>query len=127
MIETIIRITLVLHLIGLVGLLGGFFYQMGALRTGTAKVLPAMLHSSWLLLVTGFALTGLVYANQAESHETINNLTLSLKGAVITAIFFIAYAYAKKEKTPKWVVPTLGLLTLLNVCFAVIGGVVVSA
>ncbi len=123
MIETIIRITVVLHLIGVVGLLGGFFYQMGALKTGTAKVLPAMLHSSWLLLITGFGLTGLVYANG----EKVNNITLSIKGAVITAIFFIAYSYAKKEKTPKWVVPTLGLLTLVNVCFAVIAGVVVEA
>jgi hypothetical protein len=123
MIETIIRITLVLHLIGVVGLLGGFFYQMGALKTGTAKVLPAMLHSAWLLLITGFGLTGLVYANG----ENVNNITLAVKGAVITAIFFIAYAYAKKEKTPKWVVPTLGALTLLNVAWAVIGGVVVSA
>jgi len=118
--EIIIRITIVLHLVGLVGLLGGFFYQMGSLKTGTAKVLPAMLHSSWLLLITGFALTGMAYANG----DKVNNLVLSLKGAVITAIFFIAYAYAKKDKTPKWVVPTLGLLTFANVCFAVIGGVV---
>jgi len=123
MIETIIRITIVLHLIGLVGLLGGFFYQMGALRTGTAKVLPAMLHSSWLLLITGFALTGLVYANG----EQVNNIVLSIKGAIITAIFFIAYAYAKKEKSPGWVVPVIGVLTLANACFAVIGGVVVDA
>ncbi|MEN9752740.1 MAG: hypothetical protein RL670_431 [Actinomycetota bacterium] len=120
MIEIIIRITLVLHLVGLVGLLGGFFYQMGALKSGTAKVLPAMLHSAWLLLITGFALTGLVYANGEE----VNNLTLALKGSVITAIFFIAYAYAKKDKTPKWVVPVLGLLTFLNVCFAVISGMI---
>lgn len=123
MIETIIQITVVLHLIGVVGLLGGFFYQMGSLKSGTAKVLPAMLHSAWLLLITGFALTGLVYAND----EDVNNIVLAIKGANITAIFFIAYAYAKKDKTPKWVVPVLGLLTFANMTLAILPGVILAS
>jgi hypothetical protein len=61
----------------------------------------------------------LVYANGEE----VNNLTLSLKGLGITAIFFIAYSYSKKETAPKWVVPTIGLLTVANLCFAILLGV----
>jgi hypothetical protein len=62
----------------------------------------------------------LVYANG----EQVNNLALSLKGLGITAIFFIAYTFAKRENSPKWVVPTIGLLTVLNVIFAVVLGIV---
>ena len=91
---------------------------MKSFKTG-APVSPGILHGSWLALITGLILTGLVYANGEE----VNNLTLSLKGLGITGIFFIAYTYAKRDATPKWVVPTIGILTVANVCFAVLMGV----
>lgn len=116
--EIIIRITLVLHLLGFATIFSGVLSQIKNFKHG-APVIPAILHGSWLALITGLVLTGLVYANDEE----VNNLTLSLKGLGITAIFFIAYTFAKKETAPKWVVPTLGLLTVANLCFAVIIGV----
>ena len=116
--EIIIRITLVLHLLGFATIFGGVLAQTQNFKTG-APVSPGILHGSWLALITGLILTGLVYANGEE----VNNLTLSLKGLGITGIFFIAYTFAKKESAPKWVVPTIGALTVANVCFAVIMGV----
>ncbi len=116
--EIIIRITLVLHLLGFATIFGGVLAQTKNFKTG-APVSPGILHGSWLALITGLILTGLVYANGEE----VNNLTLSLKGLGITGIFFIAYTYAKKDSAPKWVVPTIGLLTVANVCFAVLLGV----
>jgi hypothetical protein len=116
--EIIIRITLVLHLLGFATILAGVLSQTKNFKTG-APVTPGILHGSWLALITGLILTGLVYANGEE----VNNLTLSIKGLVITAIFFIAYTFAKKETAPKWVVPTIGLLTIANLSFAVILGV----
>jgi hypothetical protein len=117
--EIIIRITLVLHLIGFATIFGGVLAQTKNFKTG-APVSPGILHGSWLALITGLILTGLVYANG----EQVNNLALSLKGLGITAIFFIAYTFAKRETAPKWVVPTIGLLTVLNVIFAVVLGIV---
>lgn len=117
--EIIIRITLVLHLLGFATIFGGVLAQTKNFKTG-APVSPGILHGSWLALITGLILTGLVYANGEE----VNNLALSLKGLGITAIFFIAYTFAKRETAPKWVVPTIGLLTVLNVIFAVVFGVV---
>ena len=116
--EIIIRITLVLHLLGFATILAGVLSQTKNFKTG-APVTPGILHGSWLALITGLILTGLVYANGEE----VNNLTLSIKGLVITAIFFIAYTFAKKETAPKWVAPTIGLLTIANLSFAVILGV----
>jgi hypothetical protein len=117
--EIIIRITLVLHLLGFATIFGGVLAQTKNFKTG-APVSPGILHGSWLALITGLILTGLVYANGEE----VNNLALSLKGLGITAIFFIAYTFAKRETAPKWAVPTIGLLTVLNVIFAVVLGVV---
>lgn len=117
--EIIIRVTLVLHLLGFATILSGVLAQTKNFKTG-APVTAGILHGSWLALITGLVLTGLVYANGEE----VNNLTLSIKGLVITAIFFIAYTFAKKDSAPKWVVPTIGALTIVNLSFAVIMGVV---
>lgn len=120
--ELVIRIFVVLHLIGLASLLGGFLTQMKSLKDG-AKVVPAIMHGAWLLLITGLAMVGMVYANG----EKINNAVLGVKSLVITAIFFIAYSFNKKDKAPKWVVPTIGLLAIVNIVAAVVFGMVVEA
>jgi hypothetical protein len=122
-IELTTRIFVVLHLLGLASLLGGFLVQMKELKTG-GKIVPAMLHGAWLLLITGFALVGLV---GMSGDEHVDNILLAAKSIVITAIFFLAYGFSKKDlSAKKWVVPTIGLLTVLNVCLAVIGGIVQS-
>ena len=117
--EIIIRVTLVLHLLGFATIFGGVLAQTKNFKTG-APVSAGILHGSWLSLITGLILTGLVYANG----EQVNNLALSLKGLGITAIFFIGYTFSKRETAPKWVVPTIGLLTVLNLIFAVVLGIV---
>jgi hypothetical protein len=122
-IELATRIFVVLHLIGLASLLGGFLTQMKELKTG-GRIVPAMMHGAWTLLVTGFALVGLV---GMSGDEHVDNILLAAKSIVITAIFFLAYGFSKKDlSTKKWVVPTIGLLTVLNVVLAVVGGIVQS-
>lgn len=120
--EIAIRIFVVLHLIGFASLLGGFLTQMKSMKTG-GKIVPAILHGAWLLLITGFALVGMVYANG----ELINNAILGIKAVVITVIFFLAYANSKKETVKTYVLPTIALLAILNVCLAVIGGMTIEA
>lgn len=120
--ELVTRIFVVLHLIGMAALFSGFFSQMKEFKNG-AKVTAAIFHGSWTLLVTGFVLVGLVMSSETEK---TNELVLAAKAVVITAIFFVAYFYNKKVSTPKWVVPLIGLLTILNICLAVFGPIVVD-
>ncbi|MEY4060868.1 MAG: hypothetical protein RIQ31_530, partial [Actinomycetota bacterium] len=47
-------------------------------------------------------------------------------GLGIIGIFFIAYTFSKKETAPKWAVPTILLLTVVNLSIAVITGVTVE-
>ena len=121
--ETAIGIVLALHLLGFASIFAGLISEMSKLKSGTAKVNAAVLHGSWLALVAGLALTGMLYAN----NEEVNNISISIKGLVIAAIFVIAYRFQKKDSVPKWVVPTLMTLTLVNVFVATVMGMTVSA
>ena len=121
--ELTTKIALILHLVGIGALLSGFFYQIKDWGTGM-KINAGILHGAWLMLVTGFALAGMV--PQVETTQQINNWVLGAKSIVITAIFFIAYGYNKKEKTAKWVVPAIAGLTTLNICLAVLGPILID-
>lgn len=112
---------LVLHIVGVGALLSGFFYQLKDMKTGM-KVNAGIIHGAWLMLITGFAMAGILPV--AEPDVKINNLVLAAKSVIITGIFFIAYAFNKKEKTPGWVVPVIALLTTTNVALAVLGPIV---
>ena len=118
----VLDITLAIHLLAFATILGGVLAETKNFKTG-AKVNPGILHGSWLALLTGLIMTGLVYA---IGEENINNLVLSIKGLLLTGIFFIGYTYQKKDSAPKWVVPTIGALAIAAMCFAVIGHIVVS-
>ena len=114
-IELLIRITLVFHLLGFASIMAGTLGQIKSFKNG-AVVLPSILHGAWLSLATGLIMSGLLPANG----EQINSLVVSLKSASLTAIFFIAYTYKKKEMPPKWVVPTIMALTITNLSMAVV-------
>jgi VIT1/CCC1 family predicted Fe2+/Mn2+ transporter len=118
----VLDITLAIHLLAFATILGGVLSETKNFKTG-AKVNPGILHGSWLALLTGLVMTGLVYA---IGEENINNLVLSIKGLLLTGIFFIGYTYQKKDSAPKWVVPTIGALAVAAMSFAVIGHIVVS-
>lgn len=124
--KLVLEIFVILHLLGMAALMTGFFSQMKEFKNG-AKVTAAVFHGSWTLLITGFVMTGLSYPLQAETGETINNLVLAAKAIIITVIFFVAYSYNKKEQTPKWVVPVIGLLGIVNISLAVLGPIMIDA
>ena len=113
----IINIFLVLHFLGIASLLAGFFTSMKDMKTGM-KVNAGVLHGAYLML-----LSGLVMAGVADPQK-LNVVVISLKSIALTVIFFIAYSFRKKEKTPVWVVPTIFLLTTLNIVLAIFGGAV---
>lgn len=119
--KTLNDVFLVLHIIGVGALLSGFFYQLKDMKSGM-KINAGIIHGAWLMLVTGFAMAGILPI--AEPDAKINNLVLSAKSVIITAIFFIAYAFNKRQVAPKWAVPVIALLTTTNVALAVLGPIV---
>lgn len=110
-----IKITLVFHLLGFASIMAGTLGQIKSFKNG-AVVLPSIFHGAWLSLATGLALAGMLPANGDE----VNHLVVSLKSAGITAIFFIAYTFKKKQTPPKWVVPLIMALTIINLSLAVV-------
>ncbi|WP_394770135.1 hypothetical protein [Lacisediminihabitans sp.] len=107
---------LVLHFVGLASILGGVLVQITAFKTGTARVLPAILHGAWLQLATGL---GLVLVLEFGTDETVNNAKIGVKLLVLVVITVLALINRKKEKVAAWLVPMIGALTLVNIIIAV--------
>jgi hypothetical protein len=111
----IVNIFLVLHFLGIAALLAGFFTSMKDMKTGI-KVNAGVFHGTYLMLITGLVMAGVT------KPEELNAIVIALKSIVLTVIFFVAYTYRKKEVTPKWAMPTIFLLTTLNIALAVFVG-----
>ncbi|TFV85167.1 hypothetical protein E4V99_09180 [Microbacterium sp. dk485] len=114
--EILKNVVLALHIIGVAALLGGVLYQIAAMRQGKARVLPAMMHGAWTMLVTGVLLVGLQYPLGNE----VNNVKISVKLVVLVAIIVIALIHRKREAVATWVLPAIGGLTVLNVVLATV-------
>lgn len=112
--ELLKNFVLALHIIGVVALLGGVLYQIPALKKSTARVLPAMMHGAWTMLVTGIALVGLQYPLGNE----VNNVKITVKLAVLVAIIVLALVNRKKQSVATWVLVSIGALTVVNVLLA---------
>lgn len=110
-----------LHFIGLASLLGGFLVQMKSFKPGTAKIIPAMVHGAWTMLVTGLLLVGFrewmsaLDPNAAE----LDNLKVAVKSLVVAAIVVFVMINRKKDKLKNSTFGLIGALTLLNVIIAV--------
>ena len=118
------NILLILHFVGLAALLSGFFYQLRDWGKGM-KVNAGILHGAWLQLLTGLGMVGLIQAMHGT--EQVNNWVLAVKSIILTVIFFVAYSFNKKEKTPTWVVPAIAGLTTINIALAVLGPIMIPA
>ncbi|MFB8387791.1 hypothetical protein ACFC3F_11700 [Microbacterium sp. NPDC055910] len=114
--EILKNVILALHIIGVVALLGGVLYQTAAMRKGKARVLPAMMHGAWTMLITGVLLVGLQY----PLGNDVNNAKISVKLAVLVAIIVIALINRKRETVASWVLPVIGGLTVVNVLLATV-------
>ncbi|MEE1927986.1 hypothetical protein V1J52_07215 [Streptomyces sp. TRM 70351] len=112
--DVLINLFVALHVIGIAALLGGFLYQMKAMGTGTARMLPGMLHGALTMLVTGLALVGL---NQADGN-TVNNVKIGIKLTVLVAILVLVYVKRDDEAVSPPVLGAVGGLTVLNIGLA---------
>jgi hypothetical protein len=117
----IIRYSLVvLHFIGLASLLGGFMTQMKAMATSTAKIVPAMVHGAWTLLITGIALVGVAeWRISMGADFEVDHMKIGIKSLVLIAILVLVLAFRKKDSVKAPVFGAIGLLAIVNVVLAV--------
>jgi hypothetical protein len=107
---------LVLHFVGLASLLGGVLVQIKSFKSGTARIVPAIMHGAWLQLITGAALMAVI---SIGTDEHLDNVKFGIKLLVLIVITVLAFINRKKEKVAAWLVPTIGALTLVNIIIAV--------
>lgn len=110
----------VLHLVGMAALLGGFLVQIKALRAKTAEILPAMVHGAWTSLLTGILLVAVHYWELSMgSTEVLDNSKIAIKTVVVLIVLTLVTIHRKKKPVSGSVLGTVGALTFLNVVLAV--------
>lgn len=110
----------VLHLVGMAALLGGFLVQIKALKAKTAEILPAMVHGAWTSLVTGVLLVGVAQWELAlGGGEELDHSKIAIKSVVVAIIVTLVMIHRKKKPVSGSVLGTIGALTFLNVVLAV--------
>ena len=117
----LLNTTIVLHFVGLASLLGGFLVQMKALKPGTAKIIPAMVHGAWTMLITGLLLVGLHEWTSSldPAAGEIDNIKIAVKSIVLTVVLVLVMQNRKKDAVKSSTLGLIGGLTLLNVILAV--------
>lgn len=110
-----IKIFLILHFIGLAGIIGSWLAVIKEPR-----VVAGMLHGAILQVVTGLALVGL---REAQDVVEVNHMKIGIKLLVAVAVLVVAIVGMKKEKQNPGATATLahvaGGLGILNVIIAV--------
>ncbi len=116
--ENIYKVFLVLHFIGLAGLLGGLLSQISA---KPRKLQPFVLHSAWLMIIAGTAMVGINHAMHANDAtvELVNSVTVAIKSGVIAVILTLGYMNIKKLELPSRIWGLMTGLAVLNICLAV--------
>lgn len=115
--HVIFVILLILHIVGIGSLLGGFLTQMKQLKPGTAVINPAMLHGALTMLVTGLLMVGV---GELGGHgDDINLIKMGVKTLILIAVFVLILLNRKKERVATPVIGVIGLLTIANIAIAV--------
>ena len=113
--ETLEKVLVVLHFIGLASLLGGFLVQVSS---STKVVNNAMFHGVLLQLATGVLLVG-VLESMKEEGETLNMAKITTKLVILLVITALVVLNRKKESVSTAVWAAIGGLTLVNIAIAV--------
>ena len=114
--EILKGVLVVLHIVGFGVVMGGALAQLPNVKSGTAKVSKGILHGSLLLLVTGLALVGMLYALGGGP----NNAKIGVKTVVLLAIIVLVLINRKKDRVSGGVLGAIAGLSVVNVCLAVL-------
>lgn len=110
--EFLHQVLLFLHLLGMAVLVAAVLLQR---RTPDGPLNSAWLHGVGLQLITGLALVGVLEVQRDE----LNDAKFGVKLLVAVAIGTLALIYRKRDRPPRWLVPTLAGLVVLNIAIAV--------
>lgn len=114
--EIVYDIVVVLHLLGMAGILAGVLVHYTA---KAPAAFPSMLHSSLLQVVTGLALTGIASAGLVAGE--VNNTKIAVKLVVAVAVMLLALMlFRRRELAEKGLVAGVGGLVVVNVVIAVL-------
>lgn len=112
--DLVYKILVVLHLLGMAMIVGGWLATVRAPR-----VLPGMWHGALTQLVTGVALVGL--ASSGVVDRDVDNAKVSVKLVVALVVAVLIFLHRRKvDGVAPGVVHAIGGLAVLNVLVAVL-------
>lgn len=106
-------VLVVLHLIGMAGVVGGY---LASVRSPRFPVI--MLHGALTALVTGLLLVGLSYP--VFDGDNIDNAKISVKLVVALVVAVLVFVNRRREVVPTGLFHLVGGLAVLNVAVAVL-------
>lgn len=107
---------LVLHFIGISGLLGGLLAQIAV----KPKQLPKfVLHSAWLAFIAAIAMVGINQMMHSDDStvQVLDHIKVAVKSTILIVVLAIGYLNIKKAALSN---KTWGLMTLLTISNIVI-------
>ncbi|MCF2530054.1 hypothetical protein [Yinghuangia soli] len=114
--DVVRQLLLVLHIVGIGSLLGGFLTQVKGFKTGDVRIVPAMTHGALTMLVTGVALVGV---RQGALDLPVDNTKIGVKLAILVGILLMVWTNRAKDRVDVRIFGAIGLLTVANIAIAV--------
>jgi hypothetical protein len=115
--EVVYQLTLVLHLLGMASLVGGWLIQLGA--RGERYVNSAMVHGVLTQLVTGVLLVGLAEGVESLDRD-LDMAKIGVKLLVAIVVAVLCWANRRRPTLPDGLYLLIGLLSIANVVVAVV-------
>jgi len=112
------NIFLLLHFVGMAGLLGGLLAQIPNKPKQLQKL---VLHSAWLALLAGLAMVGLnqMMNSNDPTVEVLDHVKIAIKSTVLIVILALGYLNIKKSELSNKVWGLMTLLATANIFIAV--------
>ncbi len=114
--STLLQIFIILHIVGFALVFGGAVGQFSDVKQAAARVTPAILWGALLLLVTGLAMVGLIYAVGGQP----NNMKIGVKLVILLGLLGHVLAVRKKENLSMGALSGIAVLALANASIAVL-------
>ncbi|UMG93358.1 hypothetical protein [Nocardioides sp. TF02-7] len=111
--DTLRLILLVLHILGFAALIGGLLAQAGSPEK---KVNGAMRDGTGTAFLAGLALVGVLEAGDGD----VNHAKIGVKFAIGLVLLVLVMANVRKERIPNGLWAGLLVLSVANVCVAVL-------
>lgn len=115
------NVLVILHLVGMAAVLGGFLTQMKAMAKKAARIVPAMVHGAWTALITGILLVGVAqWRIGMGANFEVDHTKIAVKSIIAAVILVLVIINRKKDNVNTPIFGAIGALTLTNLVLAVI-------